>query len=74
MTQAHSFFINCLLFLLANVVVTLLLLVIGRNAKQMEEVTTKLLMLGILPGLVVNVEDSQSEPWSSDVGSNHNFN
>jgi hypothetical protein len=38
MTQAHSFFINCLLFLLANVIVTILLLVSGRNAKQMEEV------------------------------------
>jgi hypothetical protein len=24
---------------------------------------------GKLPGLVVNVKDSQSEPWSSDVGS-----
>jgi hypothetical protein len=27
------------------------------------------MMVGKLPGLVVNVEDSQSEPWSSDVGS-----
>ena len=38
MTMAHSFFINCLLFLLCNDVITLLLLVSGRNAKQMEEV------------------------------------
>jgi hypothetical protein len=26
-------------------------------------------MLGKLPGLVVNVKDSQSEPWFSDMGS-----
>ncbi len=26
------------------------------------------LFQGKLPGLVVNIEDSQSEPWSSDVG------
>ncbi len=26
-------------------------------------------VLGKLPGLVVNVKDSLSEPWSSDVGS-----
>ncbi len=26
-------------------------------------------LLGMLPGLVVNVEDSQSEPWSLDVSS-----
>ncbi len=29
----------------------------------------KNLKMGRLPGLVVNVEDSQSEPWSLDVSS-----
>jgi hypothetical protein len=30
-------------------------------------------IIGKLPGLVVNVEDSRSEPWSLDVGSNPGF-
>jgi len=29
--------------------------------------------VGKLPGLVVNIEDSQSEPWPLDVGSNPGF-
>lgn len=37
MTQAHSFFLNCLIFMIVNVVVTILLLVIGRNNKQVDE-------------------------------------
>jgi len=35
--------------------------------------TTNKILVGKLPGLVVNVEDSRSEPWSLDVGSNTGF-
>ncbi len=46
---------------------------VGRCCKiQIEQCSLfcgkKILKLGKLPGLVVNIEDSQSEPWSSDVG------
>ncbi len=32
-------------------------------------IKVRIVLLGKLPGLVVNVEDSQSEPWSLDVSS-----
>jgi len=31
------------------------------------------MLVKLPPGVVVNAEDSQSEPWSSDVGSNPSF-
>jgi hypothetical protein len=37
-----------------------------RGIRKKKEV--KYFVLGKLPGLVVNIKDSQSEPWSSDVG------
>jgi len=37
MTQAHSFFINCLVFLIFNSIISILLLVVGRNTEKVDE-------------------------------------
>ncbi len=42
---------------------------IDKNCIDLKQSSQLLVLRGKLPGLVVNVKDLQSEPWSSDVGS-----
>jgi hypothetical protein len=72
---AHEHFLGFLYNAVAdktlNIIVKLLSFFTRKLDQQNQHfsIKVKFSLAGKLPGLVVNVEDSQSEPWSLDVSS-----